>query len=176
MTDYHNWTGRLPWERQKGETSKAFEAFTHYRDLGNKRSIRRVADLLVKSNTLISRWSAKYDWVERIVEYENWLDAEARLESEELVKNAKKREVLAGTLMMNKLIQRLNDLQPEEIPVGVISQLAKAGSELNRNGLDIYTSSSRTEITGPDGQVLPQLPAFEVVFRDPDAKLPDTQE
>ena len=36
------WTDK-PWERQKGESDKAYEAFVTYRDMGTDRSIRAVA-------------------------------------------------------------------------------------------------------------------------------------
>jgi hypothetical protein len=54
------------WNRQPGETKKAYEAFRAYRDLGGARSIREVAHKLGKSATLISRWSAENEWVRRV--------------------------------------------------------------------------------------------------------------
>lgn len=57
-----------PWERQEGESSKAFEAFVIYRDMGAKRTFTAVADTLHKSCTLIRRWKEQWDW-----EKEQWL-------------------------------------------------------------------------------------------------------
>lgn len=59
-------TDRRPYERLPGETAKAFQAFTVYRDLGIHRSFESVANQLSKSATLIRRWAAKYNWGERI--------------------------------------------------------------------------------------------------------------
>ena len=59
-------TDRRPYERLPGETAKAFQAFTVYRDLGIQRSFESVANQLSKSATLIRRWAAKYNWGERI--------------------------------------------------------------------------------------------------------------
>ena len=54
-----------PWSRQVGETSKAYEAFEVYRDLGPDRSTRRVSEQLGKSDALIHRWSSKHGWPDR---------------------------------------------------------------------------------------------------------------
>ena len=50
------WTDNKPWERQKGESEKAFEAFAAYRDLGEKRTISAVVKKLQKSRSLFDRW------------------------------------------------------------------------------------------------------------------------
>ncbi len=54
------------WERQAGESAKAYEAFAMYRDAGPSRSITMVARELNKSRSLIARWSSAYDWVDRV--------------------------------------------------------------------------------------------------------------
>ena len=71
------WTDK-PWERQKGESEKAFEAFAAYRDMGPERSLRAVGQQLGKSKALMERWSVAHDWQERVRAYENELDKEAR--------------------------------------------------------------------------------------------------
>ena len=68
---------RKPWERQKGETRKAYEAFVIYRDLGGTRTLQQVAKKLTKSETLIRGWSAKWDWLNRVAAYEESVRAEA---------------------------------------------------------------------------------------------------
>jgi hypothetical protein len=50
------------WERQDRESTKAFDAFVTYRDMGQDRSTRQVARSLNKSHTLIGRWSSVHDW------------------------------------------------------------------------------------------------------------------
>ena len=66
------WTDK-PWERQKGESEKAFEAFVTYRDMGEKRTLTAVAEKLQKSGTLIRRWKSTWDWAERVRAYDNEL-------------------------------------------------------------------------------------------------------
>jgi hypothetical protein len=54
------------WERRPAETDPAFEALEVYRSTGIKRSCARVGQQLRKSRTLMTRWSQRYDWVERV--------------------------------------------------------------------------------------------------------------
>lgn len=70
-----------PWERQEGESAKAFEAFTIYAGLGADRSLRAVAQQLGKSKTLMDRWSSTYSWVVRAAEYDADLQRKAHAEA-----------------------------------------------------------------------------------------------
>ena len=53
------------WGRLQNETEEAFEAFVLYRDMPVPRTQAAVAEQLGKSRSLISRWSAKHQWVRR---------------------------------------------------------------------------------------------------------------
>ena len=48
------------WERQENESSKAYQAFCIYRDLGAGRTLAAVSEKLRKSYDLIRRWSKNY--------------------------------------------------------------------------------------------------------------------
>src|SRR5215211_3673678 len=56
----------LAWEQQPGESARAYEAFALYRDMGPDRSLAKVAQMLGKSKTLLSRWSSEHAWVDRV--------------------------------------------------------------------------------------------------------------
>lgn len=60
-----------PWDRQPGETSKAYEAFCIYRDMGAERTVRGVAEHLNKSQQLINGWSGKNEWVVRAAAFDS---------------------------------------------------------------------------------------------------------
>jgi len=56
----------LPFEKQPRESDKAFAAFSLYLSLGAARSTREVGKQLGKSEGLIERWAAKFDWRSRV--------------------------------------------------------------------------------------------------------------
>jgi hypothetical protein len=54
------------WEHQAGESSRAFEAFACYRDMGSARSLQAVSDRIDKSVSMLKRWSSRRCWQERV--------------------------------------------------------------------------------------------------------------
>ena len=73
------------WDKQDGESSRAYEAFQTYLNMGADRSLDKVVQKLDKSRTLISRWSHTYKWVERTAAYDRCV---AEKVHEEAIKNA----------------------------------------------------------------------------------------
>src|SRR5690349_9354557 len=78
-----------PWERQWGESSRAYAAFCIYRDLGRKRSLDKAFQSYCaeqqKPLTADGRapgqwalWSAKNSWPARAAAYDDHLDRENR--------------------------------------------------------------------------------------------------
>ena len=56
----------LSFEQQPKESAKAFAAFSLYLSLGPDRSLALVSQRLAKSEQLLKRWSAKFDWPSRV--------------------------------------------------------------------------------------------------------------
>ena len=56
------------WERQEGETSKAFAAFLLYRDMGRSRSLAGASSSFDNPSSKLRQfgyWSSQYNWVKR---------------------------------------------------------------------------------------------------------------
>jgi hypothetical protein len=60
-----------PWNRQKGETVQAFEAFQTYYDLGSERTVVKAAEKLNKSHDMFNIWSMKWKWGMRVQARDN---------------------------------------------------------------------------------------------------------
>lgn len=122
----------LLWERQPNETPKAFEAFVIYRDLGNERTIPKVAEALSKSVSLMNRWSQTYNWVERV---NAWDDELARQTARELMRDMAKtraRQRKQALKMQHKGLELLKDIQPGDAKLSEIVSLMKLGMEQER--------------------------------------------
>ncbi len=52
-----------PWERQPTESRAASAAFATYRDQQGRRSLRRVAQTVGKTPSVIANWSVQHRWV-----------------------------------------------------------------------------------------------------------------
>jgi hypothetical protein len=104
------------WQQQPGESDRAFEAFTCYRTLEpGERSLAKVGSELVKSTTLLSRWSARWQWVERAREWDAHLDR-CRLEHRIEVKKRLDEEhlkIIWGARI--KAIEALAQMSPEDL-------------------------------------------------------------
>ena len=104
------------WDRQPGESSKAYANFCRYRDAGEDRSLRKLAgDAKTTSNLRqLQEWSSRWRWVERSQKYEDHLEHQARLLQEKEFVEIRKRHTRIAALTQNILL------------LGVESQLAKA--------------------------------------------------
>ena len=103
------------WERQKGESVQAFEAFSIYLEMGTERSIRAVGQKLVKSRTLISRWSATYEWVERVAAYDAELHRQAYAAAVRRNRKMIDRNIRTALQMQEKALLALEELDPADL-------------------------------------------------------------
>ena len=121
-----------PWEQQPGESAKAFEAFTIYRDMGVERSVRKVTQRLNKSLTLIGKWSSRYNWPERARAYDRDLDRQAHAQAVRDVRSMTNRHIRIAMQLQAKALEALEQLNVATLsPKMQLAFLAKA-TEIER--------------------------------------------
>lgn len=123
---------RQPFERQEGETKKAFEAFVEYRNMGLDRSIAKVGEKLGKSVSLLERWSSKYDWVERAQSYDAEMDRKALIQEAKDRKQMMKRHANTAMAFQGKAIERLNSIKPEELSPAEVIKWYEIATKIER--------------------------------------------
>lgn len=136
------WTDK-PWERQKGESAQAYEAFVTYRDMGAERSLRAVSRQLGKSKTLIDRWSREKDWVERVRAYDNELEKEARAKAIRGRKDMTERHIKIAMQVQKKALEALASLSVEDMSPKDVKEYIKMATDLERLNRTFEEESSK---------------------------------
>lgn len=120
------------WEKQGYETSKQFEAFQLYRDMGFERSLRAVAKSLNKSLTLIARWSGANNWVDRVAAWDAEQDRLNRIQQQKEIAKMRKKHADLARSMINKAILALNSLDVTTMTPSDIARFAAEASKIER--------------------------------------------
>lgn len=120
------------WEPLEGESSKAYEAFSIYRDMGTQRSLSKVAEKLQKSETLMGRWSGQHNWVERAAAWDTEQDRIVRQQQLEDIKKMRKQHADLAYSMLIKAARALKRLPDDEIKASDISRMVETASKLER--------------------------------------------
>lgn len=121
-----------PWERQPEETTKAFEAFRVYRDLGSERSIAKAGKQLGKNRVTLEGWSSKFNWVERAAAWDAEQDRIARMEQIKAIKAMRNRHAGMAKAMIVKAGRALNRIPDDEIKASDISRMIEVAAKLER--------------------------------------------
>jgi hypothetical protein len=121
--------------------------FTVYRDLGPlERSQQEVVRRVGRSRAFIQRLSVRWQWVFRA---EQWDAHQERLRQETLRKEQEEmlhRHAAAAVLALQKVILRLQGLNPEEMSAGDLARLADVAVKIERLARGLPTE--HTEVTG----------------------------
>ena len=140
------WTDK-PWERQKDEGEKAYEAFVLYRDMGEKRTFTAVAEKLQKSGSLIRRWKDRWEWQERVRAYDNELEKEARAKAVKDRKAMTKRHIDISMQLQRKALEALNKLSVDAMSPKDIREYIKMATDLERLNRTLEEESGKGKET-----------------------------
>lgn len=120
---------RRAWDRQEGETSKAYEAFRHYRDLG---PLRRLDEVVGGHQRTVERWSTRYGWSARAVAWDDEVHMRADQERLESIRRMHDTHQRAARVATGKALAALQATAPEDIPPAAAARLLDLGTRLER--------------------------------------------
>lgn len=138
-----------PWDRQPGEPETAYGYFVHYRDLGRTRTVAQVADRVNRSRNYVHNLAAARGWVRRA---QAWDREQDRLYSERLVVRRLEmadRHARLAVAVQNLLVQRLQNIRPEQLTAGDVARWLEVATRLERLALGMPETT--TGVTGGDG-------------------------
>lgn len=144
---------RKPWERQRGETAKAFQGFVTYRNLGpGQRTIAKAAIELGKSAGLLHTWSAKHGWVERALEWDVERDRLSREAEVIEAREAGRRHALIAERALEKVDDAITHLNPEKMSAAEVSSLMSTAVRVERQarGMDKPEEAPKDTKRGAD--------------------------
>ena len=137
---------RDAWDRQPGESGKAFAAFLVYRD-SDPRRISTAARECRKAESLLRRWSARWDWQSRISEFDSYLARQRLARREKRLAVVEDRAVELMDDAISRAIQRLRSMDPEEIPAGQVVRMLKDALETQLKVLG-HEDAARVRVEG----------------------------
>ena len=153
------------WERQSGETAKAYAAFLLYRDLpAIDRSVPAARERHQSNTKGTLRqwkgWSMRNGWVNRAAEHDSDLASRRREHTAKELERAQDDAVVLIRAALAKVAERIQGMDAEELAAGQIPAALRTLIELELKALGYEDRVAltgkgggpvKTEITGKDG-------------------------
>ncbi|MCL6611189.1 MAG: hypothetical protein K6T66_06590 [Peptococcaceae bacterium] len=159
------------WERQPGESSKAYAAFCVYRDLGPERSLEKALQNLSKKRAKwqLWQWSSKYNWVARCQAYDDYIERRKREEKERAILEMAERHARLAVAFQQKVVERLRELNPAELEPRDLSKWLDIAVKVERLARGEPTEIGKQEVT------LPAIVEVVTDEKDTDTVAPGTE-
>ena len=141
------------WERQPGETAKAYAAFLLYRGLpAIDRSVEAAREGQYKDRKGTVRqwsgWSTRNGWVNRAAEHDSDLASRRRERMEKELDRAKDDAAVLIRAALAKVAERIQGMNAGELAAGQIPAALRTLIELE---LKVLGHEDRVALTGKDG-------------------------
>ncbi|MGA2075968.1 MAG: hypothetical protein ABSH52_20975 [Terriglobia bacterium] len=160
------------WDRQPGESSKAYRHFCLYRDAGKERSLRKLAAVANTTSNLrqLQHWSSRWRGVDRCTDYDDYMYDQMRLQCERERLDMHKRHAKIAVLGQGILIKGMEELLAkvqtgkQDLTPSDLARLMHVSTELER----FARGDAVDELTGPEGSPVVKI---HVVYGDDKPKL-----
>ena len=163
------------WERQPGETAKAYAAFLLYRDLPpvDRSIVAAVAQHRYLGGKASVRnwetWSSLYNWSERGLASDSDLASRRRERMAKEMERAQDDMFTLARAALAKVAERIKGMNPEDLAAGQVPAALRTLFELELKALGY---EDRVELTGKDGGPVKVDTKTQHVFQ-PDKELWD---
>ena len=145
------------WDKQPGETVKAFHAFVHYRELSAaERSIDTANAVCAKEHGISPKatrrtwggWSSKNNWPSRAGENDSSLAERRRLNRAAQLERAQDTIATVAHQALLRVLERLTTTEAADIPVGMLPQWLRTAADIELKALG---HEDKVQLTGKDG-------------------------
>lgn len=129
------------WERQPGESSKAYERFCAYRDMGTDRSLRKISSQMNISRQILEKLSVTFSWVSRAEAYDLELERQARIANEKAIKKMRENHTKLAIQITAKAAKRLLTIPDDALSAADIARLVDVGVRIERLSRGEFTEN-----------------------------------
>jgi len=147
------------WDRKPPETSRGYELFCTYRDMGIERSLTKARasangmPSLARLKQVCKRWN----WVERCQKYDDHLEYQDRIQHEKERREMNKRHAKMGRLAQSFAVRKLEkminkietDKDQDPASPSQVAHILEVGVKVERLAMGEATESQ--ELSGPGG-------------------------
>ena len=136
------------WDKREDESSKAYEWFCRYRDMGPDRSHEKLDQMYsegVSKRSQTLRWSSKHAWVERAEAYDAYLDAIKRESNEDRVRKTAEEHIDVADKIMELALSKLALLEGTEVKPHEVKGLIELSVKMKRDALGV---AEKHEVNG----------------------------
>lgn len=142
-----------PWDQQPGESSRAFKAFQFYRDMGPKRSLQKAMDATkdfeegaIHTGAFV--WSTKYNWVNRVIEFDRYMDRIEIEQRKEAIKEMAERHAKIAVGFLSKVIGRLKNVDVDRLTNDQLIKWFDVAAKIERLSRGESTETIKNELSG----------------------------
>lgn len=144
---------RQLWDRQVGESTRAYFAFVKYRDLAERRTMKKVAEMLQCSEQNIARWAQRWSWTHRAAEFDRVEEEKWREQTSRDRVQMRRRQIALGQQLQAVAAHGLQEWrlriaagQALSLSANEIATLMEVGSKLEQNGVGDEKDRQYTKI------------------------------
>jgi hypothetical protein len=145
---------RYPWDQQPRESSRQYQRFLHYRDLGRMRSLTAVNKLLTGLGDKLTYGTIRiqshlYRWAERAQAYDRHQDDLDRERVVQARRDMIDRHQRVASALLTKALTALRTTEPEDLDPADIVRWVKLATDIEIRALG--EPSHTIAVTGPAG-------------------------
>jgi len=137
------------WERQEGESSKAYAAFCIYRDYGVDRSIAKVVQMYGEngaSKAQLFRWSSKYSWVQRCNDFDTYSEQQRRKEITAYRQKMSERHAQNARAIQEKALHALKNVDPSTLSNSELLKYLESGMRIEKEAIGYVPVPEETPV------------------------------
>lgn len=171
MAEYVDQSPARPWERQPGESPKAFQAFATYRDLGPGRTIDAAyctAKGLPPGSRRAARrwftWSVQHRWVERVAAWDAEQDRLRRERAAKELEEMHERHAAMAKAFIAKVVERIKTLDAAALTPRDMATWFDLAVRVERVARGVPGEHIQQQVTGPGGGAVQQEHRHEFSF------------